>query len=642
MTFLAPGAAIVAGALALPALLALYFLRLRRRPVRVGSTMLWRQAAEDLQANVPFRWLRPSLLLLAQLLGLALLLLALARPALHVEGEMPARVFVLIDRSASMRATDMPGGRTRLEEAVRLAGGVVDRIVASGSPSEVTVIAFGAEPQILIGPTRSASDLRRTLASIGPTDQPGDPGAALRLVQALTVGPEEEEQDAGRPLVVVCSDGDAGTDPPALRADVRFERAAPEEPAGNVGIVALAARRAREAPSTVRLFARVLSTLDETTTVPLVVRFDGRPVLRRAVEIAGADDKGPGQTPVALEFNAPGAGLVELALDRPDALEADNSAALLIGSPRRPSVVLVRRREAEEAGAGWLLTDVLRELDLSALTLMSSARLEALGAEAYAGVDLAIFDGAPAPGPPPVPSLHFGAPPEIPGLRAEPTPGRVLPVLSWDRSSTIMRDVSLDAVRVGRGVAFGPDESPPAGYAELARTAAGAVIVSVLDGQNRRVLCGFDLVQSTWPVDYSFPIFLANAVETLPRTGALAGGWGATTDAPATPPNPPPPGATLRAPDGSTRTVAGRSVGVLELAGVWTSESGPIPVNLLNERESTLHAPRSLGLPGGAIARAGEGLGRGEPREVWHWFLIAAVAVLTLEWVLFGARARVS
>ncbi|MFY7896637.1 MAG: BatA domain-containing protein, partial [Phycisphaerales bacterium] len=76
MTFLAPLPAIIAACICVPALLALYLLKLRRRPVRVGSVLFWPKASEDTQANVPLRMIRPSWLLLLHLLALAALLIA--------------------------------------------------------------------------------------------------------------------------------------------------------------------------------------------------------------------------------------------------------------------------------------------------------------------------------------------------------------------------------------------------------------------------------------------------------------------------------------------------------------------------------------------------------------------------------------
>src|ERR671927_198019 len=72
--------AVAAAALAIPALLILYFLKLRRREVPISSTFLWKKAIQDLQVNSPFQRLRRNLLLLLQLLLLILLCLALMRP----------------------------------------------------------------------------------------------------------------------------------------------------------------------------------------------------------------------------------------------------------------------------------------------------------------------------------------------------------------------------------------------------------------------------------------------------------------------------------------------------------------------------------------------------------------------------------
>ena len=117
-TFLNPLMAAVAAAIAIPALLVLYFLKLRRREQAVSSTLLWKKAIQDLQVNAPFQRLRRNLLLFLQLLLLALLLLALSRPVSQYAPGAGKMTVVLIDRSASMSAVE-PDGRTRLEEAKR-------------------------------------------------------------------------------------------------------------------------------------------------------------------------------------------------------------------------------------------------------------------------------------------------------------------------------------------------------------------------------------------------------------------------------------------------------------------------------------------------------------------------------------------
>src|SRR3954470_20552442 len=109
MAFLAP-LALALSAFAAPIIL-LYMLRLRRRDVEVSSTMLWQQLLRDREANAPWQRLRRNLLLLLQLLILAALIIALARPFITVPTVTTGRIAVLLDASASMTATDVQPSR---------------------------------------------------------------------------------------------------------------------------------------------------------------------------------------------------------------------------------------------------------------------------------------------------------------------------------------------------------------------------------------------------------------------------------------------------------------------------------------------------------------------------------------------------
>ena len=97
MSFLAPAMFWIA-ALAMPALLILYFLKLRRRQETVPSTLLWKRAVQDLQVNAPFQKLRKNLLLLLQLLILAAAIFALARPVVNSPVSNEKSVILLVDR----------------------------------------------------------------------------------------------------------------------------------------------------------------------------------------------------------------------------------------------------------------------------------------------------------------------------------------------------------------------------------------------------------------------------------------------------------------------------------------------------------------------------------------------------------------
>src|SRR5271168_2374573 len=138
-SFLNVWPAAIAAAIAVPLLLVLYFLKLRRREIPVSSTFLWKKAIQDLQVNAPFQRLRKNLLLLLQLLLLMALILALARPVSNYTPGAGKLSVILIDRSASMSAADMPGGKTRLDEAKREA---TDLVAGMDRNGQAMVIAF--------------------------------------------------------------------------------------------------------------------------------------------------------------------------------------------------------------------------------------------------------------------------------------------------------------------------------------------------------------------------------------------------------------------------------------------------------------------------------------------------------------------
>src|SRR2546430_13134107 len=123
-TFLSPLTAAIAAAIAIPSLLVLYFLKLRRREMPIASTLLWKKAIQDLQVNAPFQKLRRNLLLILQLLLLAALCLALSRPVANYTLGAGKTSVILIDRSASMSARDVDG-HTRLEEAKKRAKEII-------------------------------------------------------------------------------------------------------------------------------------------------------------------------------------------------------------------------------------------------------------------------------------------------------------------------------------------------------------------------------------------------------------------------------------------------------------------------------------------------------------------------------------
>src|SRR5213078_4426268 len=97
--------------LVIPAIILLYFLKLKRKPLQVPSTFLWRKSIEDLHVNALFQWLRENVLLLLQLLVVLLLLYAVMGFRFHGSTAHGRHYILVLDNSASMAATDVKPSR---------------------------------------------------------------------------------------------------------------------------------------------------------------------------------------------------------------------------------------------------------------------------------------------------------------------------------------------------------------------------------------------------------------------------------------------------------------------------------------------------------------------------------------------------
>ncbi|MEO0564743.1 MAG: VWA domain-containing protein, partial [Chloroflexota bacterium] len=155
----------------------MYMLRLRRREVVVSSTFLWEQVLQDNEANTPWQRLRRNLLLLLQLLILALLAFALARPFITVPAVSTGQIALLLDASASMNATDTEGA-TRFEAAQAEALAIIDTMTADDT---MTVIRVAGAPEVLVPQTGDRVLLREAVQNATPSDSRADWNAALTL-----------------------------------------------------------------------------------------------------------------------------------------------------------------------------------------------------------------------------------------------------------------------------------------------------------------------------------------------------------------------------------------------------------------------------------------------------------------------------
>ena len=584
MSFLNPIAAIFAAAVAVPLLLALYFLKLRRQTRSVSTTMFWVQAVRDLHANTPFQRLRPSWLLLLQLLILLLFLAALARPTLGLREDHASRVIFLIDTSCSMSAkvgeqTGEGEVLSRIDEARREVLDLIGRLETGGGEVQVMLITLGREARIVQSFTSDMRLVKRVVEGIEPSDEEGRLGPALRLVEAyLGTGGEQASADGDLAdvdtEVIVVSDGRFADDGPyRLEGRVRLKyvvvpASGSEGKVGlggddggenvgenggengggddykNVGIVVFSARRDYEDPTMVRVLCSLVNSGRESVKVPITLDYEGRRIEVRVVEVPGASDgdgnEGEtggagevGEADVLFHFRTTGGGYLRAGINLDDLLAVDNVAGMILTPPVRSSVLVVY---PSDGSADSYLLDVLGILDLRSVERMDSAAFAELGklsarerAGRLARYELIVFDRVTPSFLPSVATLSFHGLLPIEGLRfydagvGDGDGGVSRRILSWKRRHAIMSDVNLDSLVVADRTRI----SLPRNRGEvLALGSGGPIIVLLEDGGIRRVLVSFDLLESNWPLLPSMAIFLKNAVEFLTMRGQIeAGKW---------------------------------------------------------------------------------------------------------------------
>lgn len=635
----------IAAAIAVPLLLLLYFLRLRRQRLRVPSTLLWEKSFEDLQANALFQKLRWSLLLLLQLLLLIALLLALAQPAVRGQAEVATRTVLLIDRSASMNAV-IDGSRTRLDAAKNIAREMIDALGRSDQPRQMMIIAFGSSPGVVSVYESNRSALRAAVDSIAATDEQADLAAALDLAGAYAGSAETEQQ---QPHVVLLSDGcvqAAGQSQGyALRSgSFRFAQVMPAAQRAvidNIGIVAFSVRRDAEDPSRVIVFARAVNAGSQPVEVVFTFWVNGAAAGAVRRSIPAANQLGPGEDSFTHALEVAGGAVLAVRHSRADQLASDDAAWLVLPAPARPRIALIHPADSPPDS---FLEDLLAAIEPQVVRpLAPQAWADRVSAgSAQQQFDLAVFDRVPAAPLPDIPSLTFGAAPAPLRTSDDADFEGGQPILSWDRQHPLMRHVALDSiVYTGFGAFELSGSATP-----LAHGPGGPVMVEVRTRGNRHVIVGFSFRKSNWPLHVSSAVFMQNVIDylTLSRLGAT----GVTHRAGET--------ITVRAAadteqlliDGPVRlrvdVEPGASVTLpaLRRAGLY-AVSGALPphdqiaVNVASDVESDIRPRESVVV--NAESAAGRGAAGAVSRPLWPWLIAAAIALLIFEWLMYCRRA---
>lgn len=618
---------------------ALYILKLRRRAVAVPFSKLWERILRDKEATSLFSKLKRLLSLLLQIALLALLAISLGDPRAAATLIKGRNLVVLVDASASMKATDVAPNRLgvakdEVKKLIRGLGGS-DRMLIAQMDASITPT----------GPmSGDTSDLERALDQIQATDARADFPRALRFATDALRGVENAE-------IVVVSDGSLGpasdSTGPVHLGDAKLSYVPIGKGSRNVAVTAFSVRRYPLDKSRYEVMLEVTNTGPEPEEIEMKLFGDGQ-----LVDITKLRLK-PGERLPRFYPNLSGASRTLEARIAPigqskDELPSDDRAYALLPERRRAKVLVVT------SGNTYLEAALLLDeyLDVS---LMSPRDYLTKGESSKA--EVIVFDGVTPASPPRANAIYLD--PRGPGSPVKVDVEIKAPGFDKiERKHPIVRWTALDDVNIARGHKLVPEPNDKV----IGASDQGAILVTGARGGFRFVALGFDVRESDLPLRVAWPLLLLNSINFfLEETAGYISSFRTgdvfriplVTEAPRAeltlPGNDGKPGKKELVPMFEGRAVyLGQNAGIYELLasdakpGAEGASSGKtaFAANLLDREESTLTAVPELTVDG-KKATSVEGFTIGVRREIWIYLLIAAVILTAIEWATYHRRVTV-
>jgi Ca-activated chloride channel homolog len=612
MNFLAPAA--IAFAAAIPVVIVFYLLKRKRVVHLVSSTLLWQRFLAETQASSPFQRLRHNWLLILQILILLLAIFALMRPYLAGEGRTGRLRVAILDASASMLATDVEPNR--FEQARAELGKLIEGL--KGNDQLVILLAAG-HTEVKQSATTDKVALRRALASCAAMETPTRLAEAFKLAETLVKNRPESEG----PEIHLFSDGAASGLDDFQNKNLPLVYHRFGKGSENLGLISLDVRANPADPRQRAVFASVGNFSTNAQAAELELAFENDVLETRTVTLSPTNTQ-------PLVFVAPQSrdGVFTLRIKNEDALAADNRAAIasLIPQPVRALLVTRGNRFLEKALRGIANLDLTvvpslahpaQDFDVVILDDVSPATWPVANVLAFHVVNTNLFS-------------------TWENLKAPP-------IVDWKSGHPLLRFVSFDNVQVAETLGI---KAPPWGVGLVDSPNTPLLVAGEL---NRRkvVWVGFDLLQSTWPLRISFPIFVANAMDWLNPSASRSAELMVRAGEPFRfPLDQSISTAEITTGDGQRKTIPVEPgareliIGDTHRQGVYQLKAGTnnvvFCVNLLDAAESNL-TPREE-LPFGKYSKVTATAVKRANVELWRWIAAAALAFLLFEWWYYHKR----
>ncbi|MFN8411363.1 MAG: BatA and WFA domain-containing protein [Anaerolineales bacterium] len=606
------------GALAIPIIL-LYMLKLRRKQVQVSSTFLWEQLLREQQANAPWQKLKRNLLLILQLLILAAIIFALARPALQVPTVTTGSVIVLLDASASMNATD--GEPTRFDSAKKSAQVIIDGL---NPASSMTLILVGKTPEILASAETDKTKIKSALSQAQPTSSSANWEAAFALAAGASRGNQVKA------TTIIISDGglpEKGL--PALSGDVQYLPIGTSS--DNLSISALALRPTDKGPD---LFAQVHNYSDIDRTILISFYFGTDLFDARQLKIAAGKNES-----ITLENLQNTAGIYKAIITSADGkaldkLPIDDTAYAVYQSSAERRVLLVSKGNLylEQALASLPNIQAFRALPAAGGSLQ-------IPKEPF---DLYVFDGI--------------TPTELPNgnlLLINPSSNSLFQVGADVENIKDMQVVENNLTRYldwsNVHILKARQVQLPEWADSLIESPQGPLVFAGETGQQHIAALTFDLRESDLPLQIAFPILFSNLTNYLvppsafDSTQSLRPGESLHILPPpgteqvliATPSNL---GFTFKPEVGGVNFTSTNELGyyAVNFLSKNTNSFAYFAVNLFDENESNIAPQQNLQIGRDTVTPTlSKKIGL---RELWPWLALLALIILLIEWQVYHRK----
>lgn len=573
------------------------------------AVFLWPQRTDEVRANALIQKLRFSWLLVLQLLALLLLVCSLARPQFKQSGLAGKVTVVVLDASASMGSTDVEPSRIDVAKAR------IEQLIRSAAPGDrIALIEAGPFPRVIFPLSNDPQVELNGVKSVRQYDAEADVGEALRLAAAIVSTTEGSR-------ILLLSDGvfEPVRNFSPGKASVVFQPIG--ESGENLGIQALGTG---DGANGKLVYCGVRNFGKQSGSNSISIFADQKVIY--SANISVLPNKVWGQT-----VNLPrGTKVIEARLGQGDSLACDNYAATVLDPNASSRVLLITSGNMFLERA--LALDPRVTLDKAA-KLPESEKAVAPGESQY---DIVVFDGLVETGVKSKGVLSLGSTGnssivQFQGSSKNPelVSSDEVPLLAGVNFEEIYVEKFQRVTAIGQGRA-------------VAETKSGPMLV-VANGNKRQIYLAFSPLDSDFPLNVGFPIFIGNALDFLigkersdnlslgvaqPLTISVAKGDSVTLTREGDPK------VEIQVRDERATVRETYKVGKYELTSGKTKKS--LYAYFRNSAESTITPKSDIEL-GQTNVVGISALSRFE--DFWRPLLIALLALLCFEWWAFARRS---